>query len=268
MAGDWIKVEVVMPDKPEVMRMADILGLDQDTVVGKVLRFWIWVNQQTNDGHGLSVTKGAVDRLCVCTGFGAALESVGWALFQNGLLEIPNFDRHNAKTAKERALATLRKQASRANGHETVTDESRSGRDENGTRVSKREYNVGCASAPARVSKKDTNDDDDSGKDLNGHAVPATEIVTLFNELCPELKPVRVRTPKRMQAIRAFWKFVGENMDNVRAVFQRVALSDLLNGRGNPKQPGRPGYKTYFDKVIEPDLAGRIVEGQFDNHKK
>ena len=38
MAGDWIKVEHTTPDKPEVVKLADMIGIDQDAVVGKLLR--------------------------------------------------------------------------------------------------------------------------------------------------------------------------------------------------------------------------------------
>ena len=42
MAGDWIKVEDCLPDKPEVVGIADYMGIDQDAVVGKLIRLWAW----------------------------------------------------------------------------------------------------------------------------------------------------------------------------------------------------------------------------------
>ncbi len=56
MAGDWIKIESVMPDKPEVGVIAEELGIDHDAVIGKLVRFWIWADQQSVDGNALSVT--------------------------------------------------------------------------------------------------------------------------------------------------------------------------------------------------------------------
>ncbi len=40
MAGDWIKVQHVTPDKPEVWQIADRLDIDPDAVVGKLIRVW------------------------------------------------------------------------------------------------------------------------------------------------------------------------------------------------------------------------------------
>ncbi|HDV0969774.1 TPA: hypothetical protein RHZ68_000076 [Escherichia coli] len=38
MASSWIKVEVITPDKPEIFQIAEILGIDPDAVLGKLVR--------------------------------------------------------------------------------------------------------------------------------------------------------------------------------------------------------------------------------------
>jgi hypothetical protein len=108
MAGSWIKIEHSMPDKPEVDGIAVHLKLDHDAVVGKLLRFWIWADQQTIDGKSFQVTDSFIDRLANCSGFASALVAVGWLANRNGRLSLPNFDRHNGQTAKSRALSTDR----------------------------------------------------------------------------------------------------------------------------------------------------------------
>lgn len=50
MASSWIKVEVITPDKPEIFQIAEILGIDPDAVLGKLVRIWVWADQQTIDG--------------------------------------------------------------------------------------------------------------------------------------------------------------------------------------------------------------------------
>lgn len=104
MAGDWIKLDCTTPDKPEVVAMAVFLKIDQDTVVGKCCRLWIWANQQSVDGNALNVTDSFLDRLTYCPGFSAALRHVGWLDGRNSRLSIPHFDRHNGQPAKTRAL--------------------------------------------------------------------------------------------------------------------------------------------------------------------
>lgn len=118
MAGDWIKFDVTTPDKPEVVKMAAVLGVDQDAVVGKLLRVWVWADQNsiTSNGgcNGVTVTSAFLDRLTFCPGFTAAMRSVGWLVGEDGNLSLPNFERHNGKTAKERAVTNRRVAKSRS----------------------------------------------------------------------------------------------------------------------------------------------------------
>ena len=114
MAGDWIKIEHAMPDKPEVFRISDRLGVDPDAVAGKLLRLWIWCDQQTVDGASLGVTDGFVDRLTRQDGFASALRDAGWLHEEGGSLSIPRFDRHNGSTAKARAGSNQRTKKARS----------------------------------------------------------------------------------------------------------------------------------------------------------
>lgn len=108
MASSWIKVEVITPDKPEIFQIAEILGIDPDAVLGKLVRIWAWADQQTIDGNAGSVTKGVLDRLAFITGFADALISVGWLAYHDGKLILPNFERHNGESSKKRALTNRR----------------------------------------------------------------------------------------------------------------------------------------------------------------
>lgn len=108
MAGDWIKFELATLDKPEVCQIADVADIDLDAVVGKLLRVWGWFDQQTETGNAPSVTKKLLDRLVGVTNFCNHMISVGWLIEADGVISIPNFDRHNGKTAKNRSLTALR----------------------------------------------------------------------------------------------------------------------------------------------------------------
>ena len=44
MTAHWIKVEKDTPAKPEVMRLAALLDIDEFTVVGHLIAFWSWVD--------------------------------------------------------------------------------------------------------------------------------------------------------------------------------------------------------------------------------
>lgn len=110
----WIKLEHTTPDKPEVWEMAEILSLDPDAVLGKLLRAWIWADQNCNASGVTSVTVLALlDRMTGVTGFGNAMVSVGWIIIDGRECIFTNFDRHNGKPAKTRALGTKRMAAHR-----------------------------------------------------------------------------------------------------------------------------------------------------------
>lgn len=108
MAGDWIKFETATPDKPEIWLIAEAAGIDPDAAVGKLLRIWIWFDQHTENGNAPSVSKLTLDRLVGVRNFCEHVISAGWMSEKNGVLTLPHFDRHNGKTAKNRALTAKR----------------------------------------------------------------------------------------------------------------------------------------------------------------
>lgn len=108
MAGDWIKFELATPDKPEVWAIAAALNIDPDAVVGKLLRVWGWFDQQTENGNAPSVSKMLLDRLVGVTGFCNAVINADWMIDDGETLSLPHFDRHNGKTAKNRATTAKR----------------------------------------------------------------------------------------------------------------------------------------------------------------
>ncbi|MBM80691.1 MAG: hypothetical protein CMJ78_08870 [Planctomycetaceae bacterium] len=118
MAGDWIKVEVTLHEKTEVIGMSAILGLDQYGIVGRLLRVWSWADQHTTDGDAPHVTPAFVDRLTSFDGFANAMQQVGWLDVVTSestvSLRIPNFDIHNGESAKKRAQAAKRNAKYRA----------------------------------------------------------------------------------------------------------------------------------------------------------
>lgn len=110
LAGDWLKMELATPEKLEVFAITQKMGwTDPDLTIGKLFRFWRWWDQQTEDGNAPSVTDTALfDALCNAPGFGKALIDVGWLVINGNGAHLPNFSRHNGKTAKRRALTAKR----------------------------------------------------------------------------------------------------------------------------------------------------------------
>lgn len=113
MAGDWMKIELELPDKPEVHSIAGTLNLDPDCVVGKLVRVWQWFDKHTVDGNAFGVTYSLLDRITGVTGFGEAMMFVGWMEQNDKTLTMPKFDRHTSASAKQRALTAKRVEKTR-----------------------------------------------------------------------------------------------------------------------------------------------------------
>jgi hypothetical protein len=109
MAGEWLKFEASTPEKREVFSMTSALGWsDPDLTVGKLLKVWRWFDQHTVCGNADGVTLALLDHIIGVTGFAQAMCDVGWLVVTDAGISLPNFDRHNGKTAKERALTAKR----------------------------------------------------------------------------------------------------------------------------------------------------------------
>ena len=114
MSTNWIKIEHWTPDKPEIHEMADTLGIDADSVLGKLIRIWIWADSQTQNGNAPRVTFSLLDRVASVAGFAQALVNVGWLTRDETGIRFSNFDRHNGETAKTRANSAKRTAKHRA----------------------------------------------------------------------------------------------------------------------------------------------------------
>lgn len=119
MAGDWIKIDHGLHEKPEVHYLSSTLNIDPFTVVGMLVRVWEWFDRHTENGYADNVTFASLDRIVQRDGFAEALNFAGWLEQKGRGLELPKFDRHNGKTAKNRALA--RERMSRKRYAENVT---------------------------------------------------------------------------------------------------------------------------------------------------
>lgn len=129
MAGDWIKVEHATLDKPEVLRMAELLGIKRREMLGVLLDFFVWLDRNSCHGCVTHMSRMSLDDVTHMAGFAAALCDVGWASIddETGVMTLKNWDRHNGNPAKTRALAKDRKvtQRSRNSHAESVTREEK-----------------------------------------------------------------------------------------------------------------------------------------------
>ena len=108
MRRPWIKVEVSTPDKPEICAIASRLRLDEDAVVGKLIRLWSWAELNRVNPNDLSVTKEFLDKLVSKKGFSEAMILSGWLGMDGERLFFPKFGKHNGEDSKVRGLTAKR----------------------------------------------------------------------------------------------------------------------------------------------------------------
>lgn len=133
----WIKLRTNLADDPSVWLIADTLELDHYAVIGRLCAMWAWFDgQATAENPWVAVTTAALDKRLGCPGWCDACCAAGWLIIEEGRVGIPNFERHNGQSAKDRALTQSRQFKHRdrsgrfgsvsPSGHAPVTVPSRS----------------------------------------------------------------------------------------------------------------------------------------------
>lgn len=108
MGRDWIKMRVNLREDPHVIGIAAAVGICEDEVVGKLLRVWGWISDNSTDGNAPGVTESWLDCNVGVTGFAQAMVGVGWLLVADGGLTFPDFETYLSQGAKQRAVTARR----------------------------------------------------------------------------------------------------------------------------------------------------------------
>lgn len=110
----WIKMDVDLPNHPRVLRLSEITGAIETTIVGGLHWLWAFADQHSVDGRLPGVSPMTIDRKTGVVGFGEALLAVDWLRKIEGGVAIPRFERHNGASAKRRAQEAARMGAKRS----------------------------------------------------------------------------------------------------------------------------------------------------------
>lgn len=233
--------------------MAGVLGIDADSVVGKLLRVWAWFDSHTEDGNAVGVTYPLLDRIAGVNGFAEAMAISGW-LEQNGhTMHLPNFDRHNGKTAKNRALTNERVAKSRTKQQESNADSNGASVTKTVTREEKRreEERDMVKTAPAVVD-----------------SCPQQQIIDLYHQTLPTGRQIREWTPARATALRNRWRESQkrQSLDWWQRFFTYCSTSPFLTGQVTT--PGRKPFELSLDWLIKPENMAKVIEGAYHEAEK
>jgi hypothetical protein len=117
----WIKYTTNLDESPEVIQMAETLGVDAFAITGRLLKLWSWATNHTPDGNARGVTKTFIDRYVDMPHFAQAMVSVGWLVVTDRGVTFPRWDVHMSDGAKSRAMTQKRVVLSRIRNAASVT---------------------------------------------------------------------------------------------------------------------------------------------------
>lgn len=115
MAGDYLQIDCDLPEKPEVHRICDLTGVPIDTVVGRLVMFWRWVDRHASS-QNVTGTSRTLAR--VAGGDEKFWEDVAslneWLRITSDGIEIPGWKKRFSKSAKNRIKTAERQSRHRA----------------------------------------------------------------------------------------------------------------------------------------------------------
>jgi len=106
MAGEWLQMDLDLPDKPEFLRIIEITGEDEQVAFWRLFSLWRWVERATTDGifPGLTVETLARKFGGDATFWQALADpAVDWLWVDPDGLQIPRYGKRFDKSAKRRA---------------------------------------------------------------------------------------------------------------------------------------------------------------------
>lgn len=250
MSGEWIKLELSTLDKPEILRMARILSIDKDAVLGKVSRIWAWFDKNSVDGNVDGVVSTDVDQIAFQIGFAKAMREVHWLDYDDDeqWVSLPNFDRHNGETAKKRALKNNR-QAKWRHKKDGIVDTELS--TNSSTREEKRREDTNNTDTNVSVADKNNLVD----------PCPHQSIIDLYHQILPMGLQVRVWNGTRASHLKARWREDAkrQSLEYWERLFNYVAESPFLTGKVHDAK--RHPFEITLEWIVSPNNFAKIIEG-------
>lgn len=104
----WIKIQKSLPKSNKVLRLAEVLRVRRAEALGLALDWFCWLDEQCTDGK-TGLTPNLLNALMGHKRFADGLVAIGWIeVDAAGEVQVVDFDQHNGKTAKARAMTARR----------------------------------------------------------------------------------------------------------------------------------------------------------------
>jgi len=259
MAGDWIKIEHALPEKPEVMQIADELDVSRFEVIGMLVKFWSWVDQNLSrscpDVWG---TESGLDSIIGRDGFARAMIHCGWLEITDSRVRIPNYESHLSKSAKTRALAAKKKRLQREGMSPDCPEPvgTESGQDqglEERRGEEKRRKKKKTPPSPPRPGKTDVFEDLPESLDT----VEMRAALQLWAQHRREIKKPLTKTCAQQQ----LKQFETWGPDRSIAAIQHTILKGWQGIREPEPEPAKPASRAKVTDLIDRAIADGKIKG-------
>ena len=178
-------------------------------------------------------------------------EQFGMVEIINGVITIPNWDKHQSldvyekKKQRDRLYQQERRAAQRAlaSGKPQESSDSRA----------TVERQTSEQSSFIAVSEEDKEED----KDKEREYIDYKGIIALYNSICVSFPSVKSLSDQRKKAIRARLKAYA--MDDFKTLFEKAEASNFLKG-GNGSN-----WSATFDWLIKDANMAKVLDGNYDN---
>lgn len=226
----WIKVEHNLATKVEVFQLCRLLEIKNVEAVGHLVNFWIWADQNSEDGQMIGDIS-MIDAITM-EGFGKALVKVNWLTEEADQIIIPNFLLHNGSSAKRRATTAQRVANFRK----------------------KKTLHPPCNPSSVSIELLEKiREDKNRNNNIN--------VVDLWNETNQgKLPKVQAVSQKRKTLIAKIQKTFTD--EDIRKVFEKVQMIPFMTGDNERK------WVASFDYVMREDSFIKILEGGWDSQIK
>ena len=113
MAGEWIAIDLGLPEKPEVQELVDLTGEPVEVVVYRLYRLWGWASMHSADGTARMTPARLARTIGGDEAWFRAVAEVGWLEIDDaaGTVTVPGWDRRFSQAAKARMQARDREKA-------------------------------------------------------------------------------------------------------------------------------------------------------------
>ncbi len=246
MAGEWIAVDLALPDKPEFQEIMDLTGRDEAWVEFLLIRMWGWASMHCADGTARMTMPRMVRTWGADEAFWRAVEAVGWLEIDEtaATVAVPGWDRRFSQAAKSRA-----QHADRAKAQE----ERDPGR--------RRRSGVACAQAQAPPAPQRSR-----GEERIGEIPPPPREASQPDQAAWDRLRAAWNTGAGQDARRRPWKPTEPPPEAVERLGEPGWLDEALEAI--PRLRGCRYFKTWVGLPQfcgRPDFARKVIGGSYDD---